>query len=65
MQILVFKAIRKVAILTAIFITDQTAFGDLEPPLPPFPIPLLTLSVPFSYQQPTSPYITHTKSDIW
>ena len=26
---------------------------------------LLTLSVPVSYQQPTSPYITHTKYDIW
>ena len=25
----------------------------------------LTLSVPLSYQQPTSPYITHTKYDIW
>ena len=25
----------------------------------------LTLSVPVSYQQPTSPYITHTKYDIW
>ena len=25
----------------------------------------LTLSVSFSYQQPTSPYITHTKYDIW
>ena len=25
----------------------------------------LTLSVPVSYQQPISPYITHTKYDIW
>ena len=25
----------------------------------------LTLSVPISYQQPTSPYITHTKKGIW
>ena len=25
----------------------------------------LTLSVPVSYQQPTSPYLTHTKYDIW
>ena len=25
----------------------------------------LTFSVPVSYQQPTSPYITHTKYDIW
>ena len=30
MDILVFKAY-----LTAIYITDQTAFGDLEPPSPP------------------------------
>ena len=26
---------------------------------------LLTLSVPVNYQQPTSPYITYTKYDIW
>ena len=25
----------------------------------------LTLSVQVSYQQPTSPYKTHTKYDIW
>ena len=25
----------------------------------------LTILVPVSYQQPTSPYITHTKYDIW
>ena len=25
----------------------------------------LTLSVPVSYQQPTSPYITHAKYEIW
>ena len=28
-------------------------------------ITVLTLSVPVSYQEPTSPYITHTKYDIW
>ena len=30
-----------------------------------WPINSLTLLVPVSYQQPTYPYITHTKYDIW
>ena len=31
----------------------------------PFLIAILTLSVPVSYQQSTSPYITLTKYNIW
>ena len=48
----------QVKFLNEAITVELQQFGDVSGKIP------LTLSVPVNYQQPTSPYITHTKYDI-